>query len=126
MAGDFENNTYSGAERAFQSFSKISKRAVVMSVSFMGLFILFVLSKFYFQTIPLLAEVLLALSTISLIFFYIFVFRAIHFSEKFYDIIGKPNLSGSIIIIRFVGPLIYGYIRKGAKKQMKEQLEMIR
>lgn len=126
MAGDFENNTYSDAERTFLSFSKLSKRAVVMSVSFMGFFILFILGKIYLQAIPLLVEAFLVLSALSLILFYIFVFRAIHFSEKFYDIIGKPNLSGSIIIIRIVGPLVYGYIRKGAKKQMKEQLEMIR
>jgi lipopolysaccharide export system permease protein len=126
MAGDFENTTYSDAERAFHSFSKLSKRAVVMSLSFIGFFVLFILSKVYFHPITILAEVLLILMVVSMLFFYIFVFRAIYFSEKFYDIIGKPNLSGSVILIRAFGPFIYGFIRKSAKKRMKEQLEMIR
>lgn len=126
MTGDFENYKYSEAEMAFKKFVSLSKKAIICSLSFMGLFVIFILSKVYFSDIEILTQSLSIVTAISFILFYVFALRAMHFNQKFFKVINKPNMVDSVVLVRVIGPLIYGYIYKGAKKRMKEQLEMIR
>jgi len=126
MAGDYENTAYSDAERLYHKFSKLSKPAVFMSLSFIVFLILFIVGKVYFSKTETITQIPLFIALGSILLFYIFGSRAMHLNQKFYHLINKPDLAESMLLVRVVGPLIYGFIHRGAKKRMKEQLEMIR
>jgi len=127
MAGDFENNTYNEAKIAFEGFVKNSNRAL--------LFYLLSISSFIFLVVTAatdsyafgyLTTALFYARPFFIILFLGFGVRGILNHSKFIAIIGKKKDTGLWFILLFFGMLLYILLHFGFKKQMKEQLEMIR
>jgi len=127
MSGEFENNTYTEAKAAYQSFLKNSKRALlfyILSLSSFGFLIATVatgsMALGYITTALFYARPLL------LLIFIVFGAMAILSHSKFISILGKKKDTGIWFILLIFGMLFYVLIHFSFKKRMKEQLEMIR
>ncbi len=126
MSDNFENKKYTAALQSFKEASSFSKKGLVayfISIScLIGMILFNNIDITFSEKLKLIFQIA---QIISLIVFYILVFKSLLSSSKFYKILGKEQETGSWIVFMLLGPIIYVFLYLNHIKKMKEELKLI-
>jgi hypothetical protein len=122
LRGDLINRTYDDAKQEFASFELSSKVAFV----FYGLILVFRFATSFARDHEVLQLSFMILFWVSLIGFFIFLFKSFFNQSKYYDLIGKKESQLNPALYFTVGVIIYAVMYFVFRKQMRSEMNEIR
>lgn len=123
LRGDFENKSYDEAESYFKSFEKLSKMAFI----FYGLILIVnILIPLITNSVESIQYIVLIGFWISLIGYIVTLVKSFISQSKYYKIIGKKENQLNPGLYFTVGMFLYVVMYFIFRKQMKEDINLIR
>jgi len=122
LTGNFENQTYNSAERAFNSFKRNS---IITIIFYIVIFITTIFSPFFTLDYDPLSLAILSINLIAIIFYFVFFVKTFINQINFFDIIGKHPGSKNTIIYFFLGVPLFVFLYLYYRNEMNEELKLI-
>ena len=127
VSGDFENITYTDALHFYEKFSRFSRYALMLYFGILLTVVFYIITVVSAASVAnILIPVVTILRILLILAFYFFGIRAMANHTAFYKTIQKKQDLGVWLIFLLLGLAVYVFIHFSFKKNMKEQLEMIR
>jgi hypothetical protein len=123
LTGNFSNHNYDRALDIASSYSNNSKTAFLLYLS------VFVMSYFTFiagEFSESFGWIFLILTFSTFILFNVYFMKSMFNHVQFYKSVGKELGVGDIIIYLFIGLPLYFFLHFYYKKQMKEEIKLIK
>lgn len=123
LTGNFQNRTYDYAQILFNSFNRNSKIAFTLFIITLSFNIL---TPILSQKSESIATVILLVSLISLIGYFVFLIKSFFNQNRFYKTINQDYGTEGALIYLFLGMPFYIFMYFYFKNQMKQRMTEIK